>query len=409
MAIKREGVFTYHITQDREKKNLAILELIRKKSPISRAEISRTLGLNIVTVSNYIDFYINKRMILELGLDVSSGGRRPELLELNARSAYVVGVDIGPDRIIAAVADLKVNVVSKVKAPRPDVPMEDLAADIIKIIRESIEKNKIDPAKIRNIGVGMSGIVDYSSGTIHDTDPSRGRTKTSFLKFRKIIEDDFGVPVCVGNDASCAVFGEKILNPGADVDNLLYLYSDIGCGIVVQGEVYSGAGGCAGEIQLVFEHLQENEKNAPKEFTYLRPRGIDLGVVAAAQRAVAAGTATEIKAIAGGKTEKITRETVIEAGKKKDKVALELLQAAGESLGVRVALMVNLFNPDVLVIGGGMERAGELIFNSLKATVRKYAFEEPLGVVKIMPSLLGEDAVVLGAAALAAREVLMQV
>ena len=103
MALKIDGVFTYHITQDRERKNLAILELIRRKSPMSRAEISRSLGINIVTISNYIDFYINKKMILEVGLDVSSGGRRPELIELNARGGYVVGVDLGPNVIRAIV------------------------------------------------------------------------------------------------------------------------------------------------------------------------------------------------------------------------------------------------------------------------------------------------------------------
>ena len=99
--MKGSNVFSFHITQDRERRNLAILELIRKRGPISRAEISRMLGSNIVTVTNYADYYINKRIILEVGFDMSSGGRRPELLELNAKSGYVVGVDVSPDNILA--------------------------------------------------------------------------------------------------------------------------------------------------------------------------------------------------------------------------------------------------------------------------------------------------------------------
>ena len=79
MAVKSEGMFTYHILQDRERKNLAILELIRRRSPISKAEISSILGYNIVTITNYLDYYITKKMVLEIGLDISSGGRRPEL------------------------------------------------------------------------------------------------------------------------------------------------------------------------------------------------------------------------------------------------------------------------------------------------------------------------------------------
>ena len=80
------NIFSFHILQDRERRNLSILELIRRKGPISRAEISRALGSNIVTITNYADYYINKRIILEVGLDASSGGRRPELLELNPRA-----------------------------------------------------------------------------------------------------------------------------------------------------------------------------------------------------------------------------------------------------------------------------------------------------------------------------------
>ena len=200
--MKKEGVFSFHILQDRERKNLAILELIRKKGPISRAEISRALGFNIVTVTNYTDYYIDKRIILEVGLDVSSGGRRPELLELNSRNGYVVGVDLGPNNIIAAVTDLKVKPIAKAILPRPSSKMEDISSEVVKVIDECVKKSKVDISSIKNIGIGASGIVDYPTSTIHDTDPSRGRTKVSFLTFENALEQRFGIPVYIGNDAS---------------------------------------------------------------------------------------------------------------------------------------------------------------------------------------------------------------
>lgn len=408
MIMKREGVFSFHILQDRERKNLAILELIRKKGPISRADISRMLGFNIVTVTNYTDYYIDRRIILEVGLDVSSGGRRPELLELNSRSGYIVGVDFGPNNIIATVTDLKVKPVAKATIQRPAARMEDLSADVIKAIDDAIKKSRVDIANIKNIGIGVSGIVDYSSSTIHDTDPTRGRTKMSFLSFENTLEQKFGLPVYIGNDASCAAFGEKVLNPTADVDNLLYLYSDVGCGLVIQGDVYIGSTGCAGETQLALEGLQTEEKNYIKEFTYLRPWGVDLGIVHEARKAVEKGVATEILGLAKGEPKAITKDAVIEAAKKGDKLAIEIIGNAGKNLGVRVAFMVNVFNPNIVIIGGGVERAGDFLLDPVKATVRKLAFEEPASVVKIAPSLLGEDAVVLGAAALAAREIFIQ-
>lgn len=407
--MRKDGVFSFHILQDRERKNLAILELIRKKGPISKAEISRTLGYNIVTITNYIDYYIDKRIILEVGLDVSSGGRRPELLELNPRAGYIVGVDIAPGHIMTVVADLRINVVAKVKTPRPSGTMENLLNEVIKAVEETIKKSGLDKTLIKNIGIGISGIVDYPSGIIHDTDPTRGRTKISFVKFGSTIEQKFGVPVYIGNDSSCAAFGEKTLNPVADVDNLLYVYSDVGCGMVLHGDVYIGSSGCAGETQLAFNGLQQDEKNSMKEYVYMRPWGVDLGTVYGIKKAIEKGQATDVLKLAKGDKEAITKEMIIESAKKGDKLAREVIEAGGNNLGVRIAYMVNLFNPAVVIIGGGMEKAGDMLLDQVKTAVKKYSFEEPSSVVKIIPSYLEENAVVLGAAALAAREVFIRI
>jgi Transcriptional regulator/sugar kinase len=408
MAIKKESVFTYHVSQDRQRKNLSILELIRKKGPISRADISRVLGLNIVSVSNYLDFYINKKMVLEVGYDVSSGGRRPELLELNAKSAYTVGVDIGPDNMRVVVTDLQVKVISSAYAPRPNVSVEELPAYVIKVIEEAIGNSKLDKSLLKNIGIGTSGIIDYVMGTIHDTDPVRGRSKMSLLKFCKTIEQKFYMPVFIGNDASCAAFGEKTLNHVADVENMLYIYSDVGLGIIMQDDVYCGSSGCAGEIQLVFSGLQKDEKNVMKEYTHMRPWGVDLGMVMEAARAIEKGISTEMLSMAGGDVAKLTKELIITAAKKRDKLAVELVSNAARNLGVRVAYLVNIFNPDMVVIGGGVEKSGEVFMDAVKETVKKFAFEEPANIVKIVPTLLEDNAVVLGAAALAAREVFIE-
>lgn len=407
MAIRKECIFTYHVSQDRQRKNLAILELIRKKGPISRADISRILGLNIVSVSNYLDFYINKKMVLEVGYDVSSGGRRPELLELNAKSAYIVGVDISPVEIKAVVTDLQVNVVSRAVGARPDASMEDLPNHVAKVIEEAILKSKLDVKLIRNIGIGISGIIDYVSGTIHDTDPTRKRTKTGLLKFGKAIEQKFYIPVYLGNDASCAAFGEKTLNPSSDVENLLYVYSDVGLGIVTQGEVYCGSSGCAGEVQLVFTTLPKDDKGSMKEYVHMRPCGVDLGVVDEARKAIAKGLPTAMVKGSGG-ANSLTKEKVVEAARQKDNLAMEIVAGAGSNLGIRVAYLINIFNPEIVIIGGGIEKAGDVFMDAIKDMVKKFSFEEPAGMAKIIPSMLEDNAVVLGAAALAAREVFIE-
>ena len=104
----------------------------------------------------------------------------------------------------------------------------------------------------------------------------------------------------------------------------------------------------------------------------------------------------------------ITIENVIGAARNNDKSAVDILQRAAGNLGVRVAYYVNFLNPAVVIIGGGMERAGDIFMDPLKSTVSKFAFEEPYSSVKIMPSMLGSSAIAMGAAALAAREVFIQ-
>jgi len=100
---------------------------------------------------------------------------------------------------------------------------------------------------------------------------------------------------------------------------------------------------------------------------------------------------------------------IIEAAKAKDKIAVEIIENAGVNLGVRIAYLINLFNPEVVVVGGGIEQAGELLLGSVRKTVRQLAFEEPANTVKIVPSRLGDSAVALGAAALVLREIFAQV
>jgi len=279
---------------------------------------------------------------------------------------------------------------------------------IINVIDEAIVKSSIAREAIKTIGIGISGIVDYYSDTIRDTDPARGRTKVNFLKFAKAVEQRFNVSVFIGNDASCAAFGEKALNPGADVDNLIYVYSDVGCGIIVHGDVYIGSSGCSGETQIVLESYQPGEKTHLRGHTFMRPCGVDLGVVSEAEKLIEKGVSTEILALAGGVAGAITKDNVIDAAKNNDKVALELIRSAGKNLGVRVAYFVNFLNPAVVIIGGGMEKAGDIFLDPLKEAVKKFAFEEPMNILKIVPSLLGENAVVMGASALAAREVFIK-
>jgi glucokinase len=213
----------------------------------------------------------------------------------------------------------------------------------------------------------------------------------------------------MGTDAACAAFGEKKLNPMADVEDLLYMYSDMGCGIVIRSDIYFGAGGSAGETRISREHISREEEMLFFSSTqYLRPWGFDLGIAQMAMHEIEKGVGTKIVACAKGDPKNITKEAVIEAARDNDELAADIIHNAGMNLGVRVAYLVNLFNPEIVIIGGGIEKAGDIILDPIKNTVKKLAFTQQANMVKIITSSLGDDAVSFGAASLAIREIFLK-
>ncbi|NQT21845.1 MAG: ROK family protein [Candidatus Omnitrophica bacterium] len=403
--VKKEYTFTYKDFSDRKRKNLTILDTIRRNSPISRTDISKHTGINIVSVSNYILNYIKRGLVLESGLDISSGGRRPELVKLNLESANVVGVDIGPEKLVVIVGDLGLNVKAKKIFPRPLGKMNDVLKGTVDALEVVFKEFNLSLAKIKVIGIGASGVIDIYTGTIHDTDPLRGRTRTDFYNLARFIEQKFDVPTYVGNDATCAAFGELSFNPRSDISEMLYVYSDVGCGIIINSDIYCGASGSAGEIQLFANARMQ--KDEPLGIASYGIRGVDLGVVGEAREMIEKGGASGILRLADGKIEAVTKETVFDAAKQGDEAAKDILQNAGHWLGVKVAYLVNVFNPQLVAIGGGVEKSGNIFMDALTECVKMYAFEETFNAVKILPSFLGEDAIALGAVALGIRELFL--
>src|SRR3989338_3737638 len=139
---------------DHEKKNLQILDTIRKKGPIARTDISRLIGLNIVTVTSYVDQYIKKGVIKEVGIDVSSGGRKPTLVDLNPQATFLVGVGLNIVDMIAVLCNLKGEIVCNISKERPLQAGEALVQSMASLVDELFQKSKVELGKVHGIGIG---------------------------------------------------------------------------------------------------------------------------------------------------------------------------------------------------------------------------------------------------------------
>lgn len=407
----RRPLLQDHLLSERERKNLVILELIRRKGPITRTEISQGTDLNIVTVSNYVAHFMKEGLVAEKGLDISTGGRKPTLVELNTKAAYTIGLDLGTSgmpqaTMIGMLVDLAGQVEHRVTIERSKETMEKVLTRAPELLEALLRSSKVDPKRIAGIGIGLGGVIDEVAGTVRDT--SRGGVRSSYVALREALEAQRQMPVYVGNDATLAGYGEMRLGLTREVANMIYLYADVGAGLMINGTIYWGTGGSAGEL-TINRLMEEDATSWVKGADYLRSTGVDLGIPAQAKKLLGEGLQSTMTGLVGGNLDQLMLPQVIAAAKDGDSLAMELIEHAAINLGTRIAYLVNLFNPQVVVIGGGVEQAGSLLLEPVFRTVRRWAFEEPASQVDIVPAQLGADAVALGAASLVAREVFVQV
>ena len=410
VATRENRILESSLLSDHEKKNFSILELIRRNGPITRADISKITDLNIVTVSNYINAYISANMVVESGMESSSGGRKPTLVKLHDGHSYAMGVDLGHTGLggatmIGVVTDLSGRVLYRIEKKREKDSMDKIIDKSIDMISELMNKKGVKE-KVKGVGIGLGGVIDENLGTVRDS--TKNGIRTSYISLKGMIQEKFNMPSFLGNDATFAAFGEKMHALPMDVEDVIYMYSDVGSGIIIKGGIYCGASGSAGEIRINYPRNGDYMKLS-KNMSLFLPMGLDLGLISQAKRLInTEKVASRISEFSDKSLDTLTVDNIIEAAKSGDTLAIELLEDAAVNLGVRVAYLVNLFNPEIVIIGGGIEKSGSLFLEPLRRTVRKWAFEEPANVVKIIPAQLGKEAVALGGASVVIRNVFVK-
>jgi N-acetylglucosamine repressor len=407
---------------EKERRNLSILDSIRRGGEISRADISKITDLNIVTISNYVSRYTKKKVVFETGLDISTGGRRPELLKINDDYAYSIGVDLGSPHlsidasVTGVVMDLSGKVIAEEKIKKEKESFEKLTDKVLSLTDALVRKCGVPVTQIKGVGVGIWGVIDRYRGMVRYA--IEKEQIVSYTALLDQLESRYNAPVMIEHDATLAAFGERWsgMGAGSAADNLLFMCSDSSCGIIINGEIYHGATKSAGELNMNPPHGAEEAgpRNCWASYDYgccLRSRGIDLGIPARVKAILAEvpGTETMLTELSGPGCESVDFNCVIEAADRGDGLAIRVLEEAGDYLGAKIAFLINLFNPEVLVIGRGIEKAGDIFFSAVRRSVRKWAYEESVKVVKILPTGLGDKVVAVGAAGLVIQDIFTKI
>lgn len=397
---------------EKEKRNIEILGILRKQGPRSRPDISQEMGINIVSVSNYIDGFIKNNLVYEKSLDVSEGGRRPVLLDLNPRAGYAIGVGLNLMNMVGLLVDLKGDIITKTQIARPQASVKEVSECLLEIVREILRRSKGYVENIKGIGVGVAGLINKKDGSIRwPQKMDHYYTYASVdLPLKGLIEKEFNLPTLIENDAACACFGEHWLDLGETYKNVIYMFSGVGCGIMINGELYRGAQGYAGEVSI-YNYKEQDLFNCPSGAPcFVKRWDMDLGIVDEVKAILLKDKekTLEFLRISATNIENIDLKSVFSASRLKNPVALKVLQNGAKRLGIKIASIVNLLNPQIVIIGGGFEESGEEFLNTVRNTVIDWAFREATSDLKIAYSQLRENAVAMGAASLVLERVFAQ-
>lgn len=381
----------------RELNRSLVLDLIKQRNPISRAAIAKAADLAKPTVSAIVDDLVRGGLVREIGMGqpTRGGGRPPILLEFNRRSTFVVGVQVGGRGTTIVVADAAGEEVGRLQRPAVRRKAPEALQRLAEHVTEAIDQAGIAHKRVAAVCVCVPGLVDADAGVCLLA-PTLGWRN---VDVRGPLAKALKTPVFVHNTAQAAAVADHREGAGQGADDvvLLSIGSGIGAGIVSDGRLLHGAGGMAGEIG----HCQVpgvTEKCTCGKVGCLETVASGPAIVRAAQRALGKRKGSALaKLPAAG----LTPEAVAAAAAEGDGLAQDLLAEAGRRLGTAASWLINLLNPEVLVVAGGLAEAGEGLLGPLRQTVEEHTLPQSAAGVEIKASALGQDAEVRGAVLLA--------
>ncbi|MEZ4386464.1 MAG: ROK family transcriptional regulator [Candidatus Krumholzibacteriia bacterium] len=369
----------------------SVLRLIWQQRRISRAEIARQAGLSRSTVSEIVAEILPTGLVAESGIGKSRGGRRPVVLEFQDDAYVVLGVEMGANHVCVALTDLRGRVLNWVCRPHPvrDDP-RGARALITELCSQTMDPTVTDGIPLAGIGVAVPSPVDPARPLRMDEVvlPAWGG-KLGL----NALASSYGVPLMVDNDANLGALAERWWGAGREVANFAYIKvaTGIGAGYVVDGEVYRGATGVAGEIG----HLAID----PQGKTCVCGLRGCLATVVGAQALLArteALVAQDPGHAAHGR--RLTMDDLEQAALRGDPLVLTVVREAAASLGIAVAGLLNILNPSLVIIGGDLSRLGPLLVDPLRDMVQRRTLVSSVAAAEIRTSDLGPQAVAVGAA-----------
>jgi glucokinase len=383
MSTGRRKIYTISASEMRKINRSSILETIRSQGPISRTQIAEDLQVSLPTVMRIVDDLLVEGFVKEDSEKEWSGGRKRKLLVFNGCNHLVLGVDLGGTKIYGAVADFDGNLLHEVRTDhhqtRADGSLELLCGMIDQLLDFAAGTGRI----VRGIGVGVPGVVHADAGVVKIA-PALDWVDYP-LKPRLL--ERYNYPLAIENDVNLAALGEMWFGTEEDEKNLVLLTigTGIGAGVIINGAVYSGSHNLAGEVGYFLPDRSYLGGNYPG-FGALESLASGTGIAERARQALR-GTRSK------GELESLTAYDVFDAVRKGENWAQAVLDETLDYLAQLIAAIATIFDPDVIILGGGVSRSADLLIEPICGRLEGSLLLVP----KLRASRLGYRAAVMGA------------
>jgi glucokinase-like ROK family protein len=375
----------------------AVLNRLRQHSPISRASLADLTGLNKATITRLIRELMNHSFVREIGMHSSVTGRPSILLELDPQAGYIIGVRLDIDYSAVILTNFAAEIIWRSEMKHaPEDGQALIQANMLELIQQAVQNVPDKSRPILGLGLSVPGLVDVDSGVLLFA-PNLGWRN---VPFRAWLQDHFDLPIYVDNEANLAALGETYFGAARDSDYVLYVNvtSGVGAGIVLHQEILTGAAGIAGEVGHVTidplgpvckcgnQGCWEAIVSAPAIFKRMRER-------------ILGGEPSSLSDEMLAHFSRLSVPLVVSAAMNNDSVARDVLHETSTYLGIGLANLINILNPERVVLGGYLSPAYPTMLDEIKRVVKARALRWAWESADITVAHLGSDASLMGAIA----------
>lgn len=381
-----------------------IIEYLYRNGQASNPELAKLTNVSSPTINKLLTELVSLGLVLELGYGESIGGRRPNLYGVNPNAKYIVSIDIDCRMIKMGVFNLKNEAVSEIVTYFDNIKNKKQVFErIFKCLDNLLDGLKFTTSQFLGIGISMPGLIETKTGETYSDLLIDG------LSVEDAFQKRYNLPTFTENDSRVMSLGEQVFGSARNIQNALCINicDGIGMGIIVNGKIYEGKSGFAGELGHI--NVVENGMMCTcGKQGCLETVASGTALISLAQQEIANGKQSQLSEMVDNKLEDIHVSTIIDALNNGDVYAIDLISRAGNYLGKGIAGLIHIFNPEIVIIGGKVASAKHFLLDPIQQSLNKYTIHRIKQDTEIIASSLEGKVKLLGAVAMVMNKLFEQ-